>query len=123
MQSENSHPIFVSAQEGSVLDFIWVTHKLTGRQTHGAYYAFESTFEPGGGNRLHVHSREDEFAYVLEGALEVRLKDEVHILEAGGDWNESKNQVRRALPGAKEAGIRSRMGQSRADGHSGFSQK
>ena len=41
-------------------------------------------FEPGAGNRLHVHSREDEIAYVLDGALEVRLRDRTAILEAGG---------------------------------------
>jgi quercetin dioxygenase-like cupin family protein len=31
-----------------------------------------------------VHRREDEIGYVLEGALEVRLRDQTLVLEAGG---------------------------------------
>jgi quercetin dioxygenase-like cupin family protein len=77
-------PVFIPAQSGKVLDFLAVTHLLTSQQTGGACYLFESTFEPGTGNRLHVHGREDEIAYVLEGALEVRLPTETRSLEAGG---------------------------------------
>jgi hypothetical protein len=43
-----------------VLKFLGVTHMLTSRQTGGAFYLFESVFEPGDGNRLHVQCREDE---------------------------------------------------------------
>jgi quercetin dioxygenase-like cupin family protein len=74
-----------------VLDFLSVTHRLTSEQSEGSIYIFESTFEPGAGNRLHVHSREDEIAYVLEGALEVRLRDGSAILEAGGVGRLPKN--------------------------------
>ena len=38
-----------------------------------------------------MHSREDEIAYVLEGALEVRLLDRTAILEAGGVGRLPKN--------------------------------
>ncbi len=61
-----------------------VTHKLTGQQTGGAYYLFESVFEPGSGNQLHVHRREDEVAYVLDGASEIRLANQTVVVEA---WN------------------------------------
>jgi quercetin dioxygenase-like cupin family protein len=61
-----------------------VTHRLTSRQSGGSIYVFESTFKPGAGNGLHMHAREDEIAYVLEGALEVRLRDRTATLEAGG---------------------------------------
>ena len=77
-------PIFLPPGSGRVLDFLGVTHRLTSEQSGGSIYIFESTFEPGTGNRLHVHDREDEIAYVLEGALEVRLRDRSEILEAGG---------------------------------------
>jgi len=68
-----------------------VTHKLTGQQTGGAYYLFESVFEPGSGNQLHVHRREDEVAYVLEGALEIRLADQTVVVEAGSAAHLPKN--------------------------------
>ncbi len=84
MSSDDPRPVFVQPHSGKVLDFLGVTHKLTSQDTGGAYYIFESEFDPGSGNRLHVHSREDEIGYVLEGALEVRLHDQTLILEAGG---------------------------------------
>ena len=62
-----------------------VTHKLTGQQTGGTYYLFESVFGPGNVNRLHNHRREDEVGYVLEGALEVLLSDQTLVVEAGSD--------------------------------------
>jgi quercetin dioxygenase-like cupin family protein len=84
MRSDDPGPIFVPPHSGRVLDFLAVTHRLTGSQTGGALYLFESTFEPGTGNQLHVHRREDEIGYVLEGALEIRLADRTMVLEAGG---------------------------------------
>jgi quercetin dioxygenase-like cupin family protein len=84
MDPQASGPIFIPPSAGTVLDALAVTHRLTSRQTDGSLYLFESTFEPGDGNRLHRHSREDEISYVLEGALEVRLADGRHVLEVGG---------------------------------------
>jgi quercetin dioxygenase-like cupin family protein len=77
-------PVLLPPGSGRVLDFLSVTHRLTSEQSGGLINIFESAFEPGTGNRLHVHSREDEIAYVLDGALEVRLRDRTAILEAGG---------------------------------------
>ena len=91
MKSDEPQPIFVSPQSGKKLEFRAVTHKLTGQQTGGAYYLFESVIEPGSGNRLHVHRREDEVAYVLEGALEVRLTDQTVVVEAGSVAHLPKN--------------------------------
>ena len=84
MKPDDPVPVFIPPGSGRVLDFLAVTHKLTSRQTGGACCLFESTFEPETGNRLHVHGREDEIAYVLQGALEVRLPDGTRSLEAGG---------------------------------------
>lgn len=82
--SDEPEPIFLPADTGRVVDFLGVTHRLTSDRSDGSIYIFESDFEPGAGNRLHVHSREDEIAYVLEGALEVRLRDSTATLEVGG---------------------------------------
>jgi quercetin dioxygenase-like cupin family protein len=84
-------PVFAPANTGKALDFLSVTHRLTSEQSGGSIYIFESAFEPGASNRLHVHSREDEIAYVLEGALEVRLPDRTAVLETGGVSRLPKN--------------------------------
>jgi quercetin dioxygenase-like cupin family protein len=84
-------PILLPPDSGRVLDFLSITHRLTSEQSGGSIYIFESAFAPGDGNRLHVHRREDEIAYVLEGALEVRLTDRTAILEAGGVARLPKN--------------------------------
>ena len=91
MKSDNPQPIFVPPHSGKALEFLGVTHKLTSQQTGGAYYLFESVFDPESGNQLHVHRREDEVGYVLEGALEIRLADQTVVVEAGGVAHLPKN--------------------------------
>ena len=91
MRSDYPQPIFVPPHSGRKLEFLGVTHKLTSDQTGGAYYLFESVFGPGDGNQLHVHSREDEVGYVLEGALEIRLADRTVVVEAGSVAHLPKN--------------------------------
>jgi len=97
VKPDPTQPIFVPPRSGTVLDFLSVTHKLTSEQTEGTFYLFESVFDPGDANRLHVHRREDEIGYVLEGALEVRLRGQTLVLEAGGvaRW------TRRRTPGSR----------------------
>jgi quercetin dioxygenase-like cupin family protein len=41
--------------------------KLSGKETRGRYALLEDVTPPGGGTPLHVHHREDEGFYVLEG--------------------------------------------------------
>jgi quercetin dioxygenase-like cupin family protein len=41
--------------------------KLSGRETDGRYALIEDVTPPGGGTPLHVHHREDEGFYILEG--------------------------------------------------------
>lgn len=53
--------------------------KATGASTNGGLTLIESRTT--GGAPLHVHTREDEYFYVLEGTLKVRLGDDV--FEAG----------------------------------------
>ena len=91
MKSDDPQPIFVPPHSGKNLEFRAVTHKLTGQQTGGAYYLFETVFEAETGNRLHIHRREDEVGYVLEGALEIRLADQTLVVEAGSVAHLPKN--------------------------------
>jgi len=76
----------VSAGEG---ERIWIvadtmTFKATGESTDGSLVFFENLTAPGGGPPPHIHSREDEFFYVLDGTFEIRIGDEVHPLGPGG---------------------------------------
>jgi quercetin dioxygenase-like cupin family protein len=91
MTLDGPRPILVPPNSGKKLEFRAVTHKLTGQQTGGAYYLFETVFEPETGNRLHIHRREDEVGYVLEGALEIRLADQTVVVEAGSVAHLPKN--------------------------------
>jgi quercetin dioxygenase-like cupin family protein len=88
---DDPQPVLLPPGSGRVLDFLAVTHRLTSEQSGGSIFIFEIGVRAGAGNRLHVHSREDEIAYVLEGALEVRLRDRTAILEAGGAGGLPKN--------------------------------
>lgn len=84
MNSEDRQPIVVASESGEVLDKLNIRHKLTDSQTGGAYYLFDSEFGPGHENRMHVHRYEDEVAFVLEGALTIRLQDQILDVGAGG---------------------------------------
>lgn len=72
------------SDEGDVLDAVGVRHRLTGRQTADACYLLEAEFEPRAGNRLHVHHREDEIVYILDGALSIRTHDRTIQIGPGG---------------------------------------
>jgi quercetin dioxygenase-like cupin family protein len=67
-------PIALGSDEGKLLDVLGdiVTIKLTGEDTHGAYTVVQTFSPPQGGPPLHVHHREDEAFYVLEGELEIQ---------------------------------------------------
>ena len=49
---------------------VLVTCKLPSQMTGGAYALFEETTQPGDGPPPHIHHREDESFYVLEGEYE-----------------------------------------------------
>ena len=61
-----------------------ITLKAAGADTMGGYACFEAETRPGGGPPPHIHHREDEFWYVIDGTFEIRIGDEVHALGPGG---------------------------------------
>ena len=68
---------------------IWIvgdtmTLKATAESTGGGLLLLENLTAPGGGPPPHIHTREDEFWYVLDGTFEIRVGDEVHALGPGG---------------------------------------
>jgi quercetin dioxygenase-like cupin family protein len=61
-----------------------MTFKATAGSTGGALMLLENLTAPGGGPPPHVHTREDEFFYVLDGSFEIRIGGERHELGPGG---------------------------------------
>jgi quercetin dioxygenase-like cupin family protein len=55
----------------------------TGAETGGKYAMWEAIVPPGGGPPPHVHSREEESFYVLEGAVTFRFGKETLTATAG----------------------------------------
>jgi quercetin dioxygenase-like cupin family protein len=49
---------------------------VSGEETGGAVFIAEGLVLPGGGPPPHIHSREDESFYLLEGTLTVQVGDE-----------------------------------------------
>lgn len=80
-------PVVRPTGEGSIYEVLGeqVTLKVTGEETAGAYALVEEISPPGGGPPLHVHSREDEAFYILEGEYEFRIGDQV-IRAKPGDF-------------------------------------
>jgi mannose-6-phosphate isomerase-like protein (cupin superfamily) len=60
-----------------------VTYKATVDDTAGAFSLALETTPPGGGIPLHVHRREDEAMYVLEGEYEIECGGQVFQACAG----------------------------------------
>ena len=57
---------------------------ITGAETGGAYAIFDAMVPPGAGSPPHVHHREDEAFYVLEGEFEFHVAGESVRVGAGG---------------------------------------
>jgi len=55
----------------------------TGEDTDGKYALWEALVSPGGGPPLHVHSREEEGFYILEGEITLQLGDKRLVATAG----------------------------------------
>ena len=60
-----------------------ITIKATAKDTGGAFGLWESLVPPGSSPALHVHHREEETFWVLEGRLTIRCGDETFSAGAG----------------------------------------
>lgn len=66
---------------------------VTGEETGGAYFAMEALVPPGGGPPPHVHRREDETFYVLDGDITFRLGDRLLVGGPGTFVNVPRGSV------------------------------
>jgi len=64
-------PQYIASNHGSSFSLLGdvYTLKITGAQTGGAYALMDVVVQPGNGVPPHVHTREDEAFYILEGEL------------------------------------------------------
>jgi quercetin dioxygenase-like cupin family protein len=60
-----------------------ITFLATGKDTNGAYTQVENEVAPGGGPPAHIHQREDETWYVVEGSLEFRIGESTRVARPG----------------------------------------
>lgn len=77
--------IFLKQGEGEswwVLGDLY-TFKATGKQTNGNYTVIDQIIQPQSGPPPHIHQREDEAFYVLEGRFSFLCGDYQSIFEAG----------------------------------------
>ncbi len=78
-------PKIVRSSEGKKVNVLGdkMTFKLTGEETNGHYTLIEQNNEPGVGIPLHLHEDEDEIFRVIEGELEITIREETTVLKAG----------------------------------------
>jgi len=55
----------------------------TGEDTNGKYAMWEAIVPPGGGPPPHIHSREEESFYILEGEITFQINDQQLLAKAG----------------------------------------
>jgi mannose-6-phosphate isomerase-like protein (cupin superfamily) len=69
--------IIVPPGEGTTLNVLGATYtiKVPGAETDGAFSLTEALAPPQSSVPLHIHTREDESLYILEGTLEIRCGD------------------------------------------------
>lgn len=79
-------PTIVPVEEGERLQFAeWqVLIKLSGADTDGAMSVLETVHDPGEGASPHIHSRESEMFFVLEGEVTFRVGGDLITLQRGG---------------------------------------
>ncbi len=78
-------PILNSPTEGRTIAVVGDVYRFlaTGDNTHGTYAIWEAIVPPGGGPPPHMHSREEEGFYILEGEVTIQAGDQWIVATAG----------------------------------------
>ena len=79
------HPTLRQPNEGQTVAVVGDVYRFmaTGDDTDGKYAMFEAVVRPGGGPPPHIHSREEESFYVLEGEITFQVGDDRFVAKAG----------------------------------------
>src|SRR5476651_1929997 len=78
-------PIIRTPAEGRTVAVVGDVYRFmaTGDDTNGKYALWEAIVPPGGGPPPHVHSREEEGFYILEGEITITIGDKRIVATAG----------------------------------------
>jgi quercetin dioxygenase-like cupin family protein len=81
-----SRPLtFQTPSEGRTIAVVGDVYRFlaTGEDTNGKYALWEAIVTPGGGPPPHIHSREEEGFYILEGEITLTVGEERIVATAG----------------------------------------
>src|SRR5713101_8294358 len=78
-------PTLKKPTEGRTVAVVGEVYRFlaTGADTNGKYAMWEAIVPPGGGPPPHVHSREEEGFYILEGEITFHIGEELNVASAG----------------------------------------
>ena len=78
-------PTIRKSTEGRTIGVVGDVYRFlaTGEETDGKYAMWEAIVPPGGGPPPHIHSREEESFYILEGELTFQIGDQRLTATAG----------------------------------------
>src|SRR5437667_4881224 len=79
------HPVINAPPQGRTVAVVGDVYRFlaTGEDTNGKYALFEALVGPGGGPPPHVHSREEEGFYILDGEITFTINGERVVAKAG----------------------------------------
>src|SRR5262245_20529694 len=78
-------PTLRKPREGPTLGVVGDVYRFlaTGEDTNGNYAMWDAIVPPGGGPPPHVHTREEESFYILEGEITFQIGDKQVLAGAG----------------------------------------
>src|SRR6516225_2469151 len=81
----SKQPVLRTPTQGRTIAIVGDVYRFlaTGEDTNGKYALWEAIVPPGGGPPPHVHSREEEGFYVLEGEITFTVNGEQVVAMAG----------------------------------------
>ncbi len=83
--TSNRQSTLTKSTEGRTIAVVGDIYRFmaTGEETNGKYAMWEAIVLPGGGPPPHVHSREEESFYILEGEITFQVDDEKIVATEG----------------------------------------
>ena len=78
-----SNPFQLIPPNEGILLTAGIVCKVSTVSTNGAYTVLELSLPAGAGAPMHIHEREDEVFYILEGSCEILINGESHLAETG----------------------------------------
>lgn len=81
----NRNATLTKPNEGKVIGVVGDLYRFlaVGEDTDGRYATIEATVPPGGGPPPHIHSREEESFYILEGEITFQIGEDRFVATAG----------------------------------------